>query len=245
VVGGLALLAVIVPPVARLVIRRRRWRRGARGGDAGLAHVAWQELQDDLIDYRAGYSPSETPRALRTRVAALVTATAGASAGAGDDGAGAGDDGAGSRDEPGASLRDGPQDILDGRADVVEVGAPDEAPRGGLARASASRAGIAALERIAMAEERARYAARPVSGSGLRRDSAVVRRAIAATTTRRDRWRARLLPSSVLTPTASGVSQAADVFGRLSLRRGDDMRHQANGLTDAGRESRSLERVSQ
>jgi transglutaminase-like putative cysteine protease len=240
VVGGLALLAVIVPAVARLVIRRRRWRRGARGGDAGLAHVAWQELRDDLIDYRAGYSPSETPRALRTRVAALVTATTGARGGTGDDGAGDG-----SRDEPGASLRDGPQDILDGRApDVVEAGAPDEAPRGELARASASRAGIAALERITMAEERARYAARPVSGSGLRRDSAVVRRALAGTTTRRDRWRARLLPSSVLTPTASGVSQVADVFSRLSLRRGDDMRYPANGLTDAGHESRGLERVS-
>jgi hypothetical protein len=93
-----------------------------------------------------------------------------------------------------------------------------------------------------MAEERARYAARPVSGSGLRRDSAAVRRAVAAATARRDRWRARLLPSSVLTPTASGVSQAADVFSRLSLRRGQGL---PNGLADAEHESRSLERVSQ
>jgi transglutaminase-like putative cysteine protease len=238
VVAGLLLLALIVPSIARLVIRRRRWRLGARGGDAGLAHVAWQELRDDLIDYRAGYSPSETPRALRTRVAALVTAAAGAPGGTGDDGAGAGP-----RDGSGAGPWDEPQDILDGRArDVVEVGAPDEAPRGELARTSASRAGIAALERITMAEERARYAARPVSGSGLRRDSAAVRRAVAATTARRDRWRARLLPSSVLTPTASGVSQAADVFSRLSLRRGQGL---PNGLADAEHESRSLERVSQ
>jgi transglutaminase-like putative cysteine protease len=238
VVAGLLLLALIVPSIARLVIRRRRWRRGARGGDAGLAHVAWQELRDDLIDYRAGYSPSETPRALRTRVAALVTATAGAAGRTGEDGAGGGP-----RDGSGGGLWDGPQDILDGRAqDVVEVGAPDEAPRGELAQASASKAGIAALERIALAEERARYAARPVSGSGLRRDSAAVRRAVAATTARRDRWRARLLPPSVLTPTASGVSQAADVFSRLSLRRGRDL---PNSLADAEHESRSLERVSQ
>ena len=178
--------------------------------------MAWQELRDDLIDYRAGYSPSETPRALGKRVAALVNAAAEAADGTGDDGAG-GDPG----DGPGDGAWDGPPDILGGRAqDVVEVGAPDQAPRDDLARASVSRAGIAALERITMAEERARYAARPVSGSGLRRDSAAVRRALAATTARRDRWRARLLPSSVLTPTASGVSQAADVFGRLSLRRG-------------------------
>jgi transglutaminase-like putative cysteine protease len=267
VVGALALLALIVPPVARLAIRRRRWRRGASGGDAGLAHVAWQELRDDLIDYRAGYSLSETPRALRARVAALVTGT-----GTGDDGAG-----------------NGPRDLLDGGAldgaatngpatngaatngsatngaatngpatngsapdgsapDVVQVGAPDQAPRGEIARASVSQAGIAALKRITIAEERARYSARPVSGSGLRRDSAAIRRAIAVTTTRRDRWRARLLPSSVLTPTVSGVSQAADVFGRLSLRRGKG--DPANGLTPDGltgdeHESRTLERVSQ
>jgi transglutaminase-like putative cysteine protease len=241
VVAGLLLLAFIVPSVARLVIRRRRWRHGARGGDAGLAHVAWQELRDDLIDYRAGYSPSETPRALRTRVAALVRATAEA-------GDGTGDDGAGGRPGDGSGVPwDGPQDILDGRTrDVVEVGAPDEAPREELTRASVARAGIAALERVTMAEERARYAARPVSGSGLRRDSATVRRAIAATATRRDRWQARLLPSSVLTPTASGVSQAADAFSRLSLSRrgGGDRRHSPTGLTDAEHESRTLERIS-
>jgi hypothetical protein len=135
-----------------------------------------------------------------------------------------------------------------GAPDVVQVGAPDQASRSEIAGASVSQAGIAALKRITIAEERARYSARPVSGSGLRRDSAAIRRAIAVTTTRRDRWRARLLPSSVLTPTVSGVSQAADVFGRLSLRRGKG--DQANGLTpdglaDAEHESRTLERVSQ
>jgi transglutaminase-like putative cysteine protease len=168
-VAGLLVLAVIVPPVARLVIRRRRWRQAARGGDAALAHVAWRELEDDLIDYQAGYSASETPRALRARIAATVRAGA----------------------------------------------AEGEAP-----------AGLAALDRIALAEERARYAARPVSGASLRRDSATVRQAIAAATTRRQRWRARVLPSSVLVPTAGVISQAADVFSRLSLRRdgNDDSR---------------------
>src|SRR5262249_14505929 len=90
VVAGLLLLAFIVPSVARLVIRRRRWRRGARGGDAGLAHVAWRELRDDLIDYRAGYSPSETPRAVSAGIGALGKATAGTADGAGGDAAGGG-----------------------------------------------------------------------------------------------------------------------------------------------------------
>jgi hypothetical protein len=67
-----------------------------------------------------------------------------------------------------------------------------------------------------MAEERARYAARPDSGAGLRQDSATLRRAIAAAVPRRARWRARLMPASVLTPSLAGLSQATDVFGRLN-----------------------------
>ena len=73
----------------------------------------------------------------------------------------------------------------------------------------------AALGRIAMAEERARYAARPTDGSGLRADSTAVRRAIAAAVPRGDRWRARLLPASVVGPTKSALSTATDALGRL------------------------------
>ncbi len=150
---GLLVLASAAPACARLVIRRRRWRAGARGGDAGLAHAAWRELRDDLVDYRAGFSPSESPRALAARV--------------------------------------GPELELTGPA-------------------------MTALRHIAMAEERARYAARPDSGSGLRQDSATVRRAIAAAVPRGTRWLARVLPSSVLTPTMIRLSQAADFLGRLN-----------------------------
>jgi transglutaminase-like putative cysteine protease len=163
VVAGLAVLALIAPGTARLVIRRRRWRRAARGGDAALAHVAWRELQDDLINYRAGYSASETPRALSARVGARVAAT----------------------------------------------GTAGEAPE----------ASVAALRRITLAEEQARYAAHPVPGDLLRRDSAEFHRALVATMPRRARWRARLLPLSVLVPAASGVSQAADAVGNVRLPR--------------------------
>jgi hypothetical protein len=72
---ALALLAAVAPGCARVLIRRRRWRSGARGGDAGIAHAAWRELRDDLVDYRAGYSVSETPRALAARVADALPLT--------------------------------------------------------------------------------------------------------------------------------------------------------------------------
>src|SRR5215470_5022262 len=157
---GLLVLAAAAPACARLAIRRHRWRSAGRGGpggrergDAALAHAAWRELRDDLVDYGAGYLPSESPRALAARA--------------------------------GPSL--------------------------GLAEPA-----LAVLGRIALAEERARYAARPVSGAGLRQDSTTIRRAIAAAVPRRTRWRARLMPSSVLTPALAAISQVADIFDRLT-----------------------------
>ena len=134
VVAGLLAVAVIAPSAARLAVRRRRWGRRRRG-DAALAHAAWRELQDDLINYRAGYAPSESPRAIGTRL--------------------------------GTERQFG--------------GASGEA-----------------LSRITLAEERAQYAASPVPGAHLRADSSQVRRALAATTSRAGRLRARLLPPSVL-----------------------------------------------
>jgi transglutaminase-like putative cysteine protease len=180
VVAGLVVLALAAPWCARRVIRRRRWRHarharharrraadaagtGVAGGagvaaraqarDAAWAHAAWQELRDDLIDYRAGYLPSESPRAVAVRAGA---------------------------------------------------------------RLSLAEPGRAALGRIAMAEERARYAPTPADGSGLRADSAAVRRAIATAVPRGVRWRARLLPASVLGPVLGATASAADIFGRLA-----------------------------
>ncbi len=150
---GLAVLVSAAPAVARVLIRRRRWRKGERAGDAGLAHTAWRELRDDLVDYRAGYQPSESPRALTARVCEALELT-----------------------EPAA----------------------------------------AALRCITMAEERARYAARPDLGVGLRQDSAIVRRAIAAAAPRRTRWLARLLPSSVIAPAMLRVIAVTDFSGRLT-----------------------------
>jgi transglutaminase-like putative cysteine protease len=105
------------------------------------------------------------------------------------------------------------------RDDLTDYGAsarPSESPR-----AVAVRAGTAlrladparaALGRIVIAEERARYAPAPADGSGLRADSAVVRRAIDAAMPRGARWRARLLPASVLGPALGAVASAADLY---------------------------------
>lgn len=153
---GLLVLVSAAPACARGLIRRRRWRAGERGGDAGLAHAAWRELRDDLVDYRAGYQLSESPRALAARVSASLELT-------------------------------GPA--------------------------------VDALRRITMASERARYSDRPQPGAGLREDSAVVRRAIAAAAPRRTRWLARLVPSSVLTPAMIRLAQAVDFSGRLNFDR--------------------------
>ena len=109
------------------------------------------------------------------------------------------------------------------RDDLTDYGAgclPSDTPRAVAARAGAELAlaepALSALGRIAMAEERARYAARPTDGSGLRRDSLTVRRAIAVAVPRPTRWRGRLLPASVIGPALNATAQAADIFGRLT-----------------------------
>jgi transglutaminase-like putative cysteine protease len=105
------------------------------------------------------------------------------------------------------------------RDDLTDYGAgyqPSESPRAVAARAGAGlglgEPARAALGRIAMAEERARYAPAPTDGSGLRADSATVRRAIAAAVPREARWRAWLLPPSVVGPTLTAVASAADLY---------------------------------
>ena len=66
----LALVMLVMPRLVRVVTRRRRWRGAA--GDAGLAEAAWLELLDDLTDSRVGWSASESPRALATRVTSTL-----------------------------------------------------------------------------------------------------------------------------------------------------------------------------
>jgi len=103
--------------------------------------------------------------------------------------------------------------------DLTDYGAgalPSESPRAVAARActglSLADPARAALGRIVIAEERARYAPAPTDGSGLRADSAALRRAIDASVPRGARWRARLLPASVLGPALRAIASAADLY---------------------------------
>jgi transglutaminase-like putative cysteine protease len=148
IAAGVLVLALVAPGTARVLVRRRRWRKAT--GDAGLADAAWLELQDDLADYGMACRASESPRAVARRITPVLGL--------------------------------------------------DEGPR-------------QALERIASAEERARYATAPQHAGALRQDVATVRRAISQEADRPMRWRARLLPSSALAPVRSALYYALDVFG--------------------------------
>ncbi len=90
-----------------------------------------------------------------------------------------------------------------------------------------------ALDHIALAEERARYAKAAQAPDSLRADVAIVRRALAAEASRTARWRARLLPMSALAPVRTGIQHALDVFGWLDAA-GLRVRRQVHQLGPEG-----------
>ncbi|WP_182879076.1 DUF3488 and transglutaminase-like domain-containing protein [Microbispora sp. H10949] len=61
-----ALVLLLLPAAARLLVRRGRNRRLAR--PSGGPHAAWAELRDTLIDFGMAGEPGETPRALGRRI---------------------------------------------------------------------------------------------------------------------------------------------------------------------------------
>jgi hypothetical protein len=75
----------------------------------------------------------------------------------------------------------------------------------------------AALDRIALAEERALYASRPVPSAGLRADVTTVRRAVATSCGPGARWSAMALPASTLEPARAALQNALDVFGWMDV----------------------------
>jgi transglutaminase-like putative cysteine protease len=72
-VAVLAGLVLITPRSVRSLTRRRRWL--AATDDRKRAQAAWQELLDDLTDHKISWSPSESPRALASRVATELRLT--------------------------------------------------------------------------------------------------------------------------------------------------------------------------
>jgi hypothetical protein len=113
--------------------------------------------------------------------------------------------------------------------DLQDLGvgyAPSEPPRtlagrvaGGLPEAAGE-----AVRRLALAEERASYAAQPSGSANLKRDAAVARRGLAASVRRSSRWRARIFPASVLTAVAAGAARIPDHLADLISRRGTEHR---------------------
>jgi Transglutaminase-like superfamily/Domain of unknown function (DUF4129) len=77
-----------------------------------------------------------------------------------------------------------------------------------------------AIRRLALAEERARYAASPAESDTLRQDGATARRALAATAGPSARWRARIFPASLITAIADATTRLPDhLAARLARRR--------------------------
>ena len=96
-----------------------------------------------------------------------------------------------------------------------------ESPRA-LSRRIAKSLGLAgaerdALERIALAEERASYAVRPADSARLRADEALVRSAVARTCPASGRLLAVIAPPSSLIPVRAAAQQLLDVFGWIEL----------------------------
>jgi transglutaminase-like putative cysteine protease len=112
------------------------------------------------------------------------------------------------------------REFRDDLADLGVSARPSEPPRTLAGRVTAGlpeRAGEA-VRRLALAEERARYAARPADSAGLRRDGAAARRGLAASARRGARWRARVFPASVLTAAADGAAVISDRLAVFSRR---------------------------
>jgi transglutaminase-like putative cysteine protease len=69
-----------------------------------------------------------------------------------------------------------------------------------------------AISRLALAEERATYAARPSGSEQLRQDGSTARHGLAASVGRGARWRARLFPISVMTALADLATAVPDAL---------------------------------
>ena len=113
--------------------------------------------------------------------------------------------------------------------DLQDLGvgcALSESPRTLADRVSAGLAEPArgAVRRIALAEERASYAARPSGSAHLRRDGAAARRGLATSVRPGSRWRARIFPASVMTAVADGAARIPDRLAALFSRRWTERR---------------------
>jgi hypothetical protein len=112
------------------------------------------------------------------------------------------------------------------RDDLADLGVgyrPSEPPRTLASRVTSGlpEPAAAAIRRLALAEERARYAARPAESQTLRRDGVTARRGIAAAARRGARWRALIFPTSLMTAIADAAARLTERITELRSRRAE------------------------
>ena len=112
-------------------------------------------------------------------------------------------------------------DLHDDLADYGVTSPPSEPPRTLAARITTTLPppAAAAITRLALAEERASYAARPTASQHLRHDGTTARRGLAATARRTTRWRAILFPASMTTALTHAATRIPDQAAALKPRR--------------------------
>ena len=101
------------------------------------------------------------------------------------------------------------RDFHDDLTDYGVTSRPSEPPRTLAARVTTTlpEPAAAAVTRLALAEERASYAARPTASQHLRHDGTTARRGLAATARRTTRWRATIFPASMITTLTQAAAR--------------------------------------
>jgi transglutaminase-like putative cysteine protease len=114
---------------------------------------------------------------------------------------------------------------LELRADLADYGLaplPSESPRALAGRVTTGLAlaepAAEAVGRIALAEERATYSARPAESGTLHEDSLAARHGIAAAAGRGARWRARLFPASMMAAFADAAGRVPATWAAWKAR---------------------------
>ena len=113
------------------------------------------------------------------------------------------------------------REFHDDLADFGVTSRASEPPRTLAARVTTTLAEPAAeaVTRLALAEERASYAARPTGSQNLRRDGTAARRGLAANARRSTRWRATVFPASMMTALGEAAARIPDRITTLRFRR--------------------------
>jgi transglutaminase-like putative cysteine protease len=112
------------------------------------------------------------------------------------------------------------REFHDDLADFGVTSRASEPPRTLAARVTTTLAepAAAAVNRLALAEERASYAARPGESGHLRRDSITARRGLSAGARPATRWRAAVFPASMMSALAEVAARLPDYLTAFRIR---------------------------